>query len=94
MTVGFLGSAHLHAGPDISFQLQMFISCGGIKVLVELMDDNYQERKDLVWMALDGILQVFELQVRRITRRLCVSPFAHSLLEDPNTQKRFLSDVR
>lgn len=28
------------------------------------MDENYDEQKDLVWMAVDGICRVFELQVR------------------------------
>ena len=41
----------------------MFISCRGLKVLVEMMDENYDEQKDLVWMAVDGICRVFELQV-------------------------------
>ena len=40
----------------------MFISCRGLKVLVEMMDENYDEQKDLVWMAVDGICRVFELQ--------------------------------
>ncbi|KAL8290145.1 hypothetical protein RQP46_003084 [Phenoliferia psychrophenolica] len=41
--------------------IQMFVSCRGLKTLVEMMDENYAERKDLVWMAVDGISRVFEL---------------------------------
>ncbi|KAK4699243.1 hypothetical protein P7C70_g7019, partial [Phenoliferia sp. Uapishka_3] len=41
--------------------IQMFVSCRGLKTLVEMMDENYEERKDLVWMAVDGISRVFEL---------------------------------
>ncbi|SCV70676.1 BQ2448_3438 [Microbotryum intermedium] len=43
--------------------LQMFISCCGLRTLVEmLMDESYEEGKDLVWMAVDGISRVFEMQ--------------------------------
>ena len=45
--------------------LQMFIACRGLPVLVSLIEnDNYHEHKDLVFMALDGVGSVFELQVR------------------------------
>jgi hypothetical protein len=40
----------------------MFISCRGLKVLVEMIDENYEEQKDLIWMAVDGICRVFEMQ--------------------------------
>jgi hypothetical protein len=43
-------------------QLQMFIGCCGLKVLVEMIDENYEEQKDLMWMAVDGICRVFEMQ--------------------------------
>ncbi|KAK4057771.1 Protein kinase of the Mitotic Exit Network [Microbotryomycetes sp. JL221] len=42
--------------------LQTFVSCRGLRTLVELMDENYHERKDLVWMAVDGMSRVFEMQ--------------------------------
>ncbi|KDE07893.1 STE/STE11/CDC15 protein kinase [Microbotryum lychnidis-dioicae p1A1 Lamole] len=43
--------------------LQMFISCCGLRTLVTmLMDESYEEGKDLVWMAVDGISRVFEMQ--------------------------------
>ncbi|GAA6064463.1 hypothetical protein JCM10212_002126 [Sporobolomyces blumeae] len=41
--------------------LQMFISCRGLKTLVDMLDDGYEEGKDLVWMAVDGISRVFEM---------------------------------
>jgi len=41
--------------------LQMFISCRGLRTLVDMVDENYAERKDLVWMAVDGISRVFEM---------------------------------
>ncbi|KAJ3036612.1 hypothetical protein HDV00_002508 [Rhizophlyctis rosea] len=42
--------------------LQMFISCRGLPVLVDMLDDDYESRKDLIWMAVDGIGCIFELQ--------------------------------
>ncbi|KAG8969493.1 hypothetical protein FRC03_002354, partial [Tulasnella sp. 419] len=42
--------------------LQMFISCRGLKVLVDLLDEDYGEQSDLVVHALNGIGSVFELQ--------------------------------
>ncbi|KAG8716348.1 hypothetical protein FRC09_015862 [Ceratobasidium sp. 395] len=42
--------------------LQMFISCRGLKVLVDLLDEDYAEQTNLVAHALNGIGSVFELQ--------------------------------
>ncbi|KZS90479.1 hypothetical protein SISNIDRAFT_475331 [Sistotremastrum niveocremeum HHB9708] len=42
--------------------LQMFIACRGLKVLVDLLDEDYVNQTDLVTRALDGIGSVFELQ--------------------------------
>ncbi|CAG8463672.1 17327_t:CDS:2 [Racocetra persica] len=48
-----------HTSPVI---LQMFISCRGLKVLVEFLQEDYNEHKELVWIAVNGIYGVFELQ--------------------------------
>ena len=40
--------------------LQMFIACRGLPVLVTFLD--YDENRDVVFMAIDGIWRVFELQ--------------------------------
>ncbi|GAA5843686.1 hypothetical protein JCM5353_001293 [Sporobolomyces roseus] len=40
--------------------LQTLISCRGLRTLVDMMDESYNENKDLVWMAVDGISRVFE----------------------------------
>lgn len=41
----------------------MFIACRGLPSLVSfLKTDNFKEDKDLVFMAIDGIQSVFELQ--------------------------------
>ncbi|CEQ42898.1 SPOSA6832_04772, partial [Sporobolomyces salmonicolor] len=42
-------------------QLQMFVSCRGLRTLVDMMDESYNEGKDLVWMAVDGVSRVFEM---------------------------------
>jgi hypothetical protein len=38
-------------------------SCRGLKVLVDLLDEDYAEQTNLVAHALNGIGSVFELQV-------------------------------
>ena len=42
--------------------LQMFISAGGLKVLVEFLEEDYEEERDLVLIGVSGIWSVFELQ--------------------------------
>ena len=41
--------------------LQMFIACRGLPVLVTFLDYDYEENRDIVFMAIDGIWKVFEL---------------------------------
>lgn len=46
--------------------LQMFIACGGLPVLVNLLDLSVMQGKksiQLIQIAIDGILKVFTLQV-------------------------------
>ena len=43
--------------------LQMFVSCGGLNVLVELIEDDYSGHKDLVLTGIEGVVDVFKLQV-------------------------------
>lgn len=43
--------------------LQMFISCGGINVLVEFLEEDYHTQKELVLIGINGIWSVFELPV-------------------------------
>lgn len=51
--------------------LQMFISCRGPKVLVELLDEEYSEQKALIWMAINGIWNVFTLQSPTTKSEFC-----------------------
>lgn len=43
--------------------LQMFVSCGGLNVLVEFLEEDYDAQKDLVLIGVNGIWSVFEMQV-------------------------------
>lgn len=43
--------------------LQMFVSAGGLNVLVEFLEDDYEDERDLVLIGVNGIWSVFELQV-------------------------------
>ncbi|KAG0127125.1 hypothetical protein HOY82DRAFT_580703 [Tuber indicum] len=42
--------------------LQMFVSCGGLNVLVEFLEEDYDAQKDLVLIGVNGIWSVFEMQ--------------------------------
>lgn len=44
--------------------LQMFVSAGGLNVLVDFLEDDYEDERDLVLIGVNGIWSVFELQVR------------------------------
>ncbi|KAF0488206.1 kinase-like protein [Gigaspora margarita] len=48
-----------HTSPII---LQMFISCQGLKIFVDFLQEEYTEHKELIWIAVNGIYCVFELQ--------------------------------
>jgi hypothetical protein len=41
----------------------MFVSAGGLNVLVEFLEDDYEDERDLVLIGVNGIWNVFELQV-------------------------------
>jgi hypothetical protein len=49
--------------------LQMFVSAGGLNVLVEFLDEDYDETRDLVLIGVNGIWNVFELQVQHLSSR-------------------------
>lgn len=49
--------------------LQMFVSAGGLNVLVEFLDEDYDETRDLVLIGVNGIWNVFELQVQHLASR-------------------------
>ena len=61
----------------------MFVSCGGLNVLVEFLDEDYEAEQDLVLIGVNGIWNVFELQVRQRHDRASIS----ADLTGSNTQK-------
>jgi hypothetical protein len=48
--------------------LQMFVSAGGLNVLVDFLEDDYEDERDLVLIGVNGIWSVFELQVSMRTQ--------------------------
>ncbi|KAK7689843.1 hypothetical protein QCA50_006482 [Cerrena zonata] len=61
--------------------LQMFISCRGLKVLVDLLDEDYTEQAELVVHALNGIGSVFELQSPTTKNDFCRMFIREGLLD-------------
>ncbi|RPD56118.1 kinase-like protein [Lentinus tigrinus ALCF2SS1-7] len=61
--------------------LQMFISCRGLKVLVDLLDEDYTEQSELVVHALNGICSVFELQSPTTKNDFCRMFIREGLLD-------------
>jgi len=61
--------------------LQMFISCRGLKVLVDLLDESYTEQTELVIHALNGIGSVFELQSPTTKNDFCRMFIREGLLD-------------
>ncbi|KAF8489636.1 kinase-like protein [Russula emetica] len=63
--------------------LQMFISCRGLKVLVDLLDEDFAEQSELIVHALNGIGSVFELQSPTSTKNDFCRLFIREGLLDP-----------
>ncbi|KAF8073920.1 hypothetical protein FPV67DRAFT_1479798 [Lyophyllum atratum] len=61
--------------------LQMFISCRGLKVLVDLLDEDYTEQAELIVHALNGIGSVFELQSPTTKNDFCRMFIREGLLD-------------
>ncbi|KAJ7766474.1 hypothetical protein DFH07DRAFT_1058607 [Mycena maculata] len=61
--------------------LQMFISCRGLKVLVDLIDEDYTEQTELVVHALNGIGSVFDLQSPTTKNDFCRMFIREGLLD-------------
>ncbi|TFY76873.1 hypothetical protein EWM64_g7138, partial [Hericium alpestre] len=61
--------------------LQMFISCRGLKVLVDLLDEDFSEQSELLVHALNGIGSVFELQSPTTKNDFCRMFIREGLLD-------------
>ncbi|GAM26943.1 hypothetical protein SAMD00019534_101180, partial [Acytostelium subglobosum LB1] len=77
--------------------LQMFIACKGLPVLVDFLMTPYVESKNLVCMAIDAIVNVFELQSPTPKNDFCrlfskvgllraLGPVLSDLITDPPTE--------
>ncbi|KAL5482758.1 CDC15_2 [Sanghuangporus weigelae] len=85
--------------------LQMFIACRGLKILVDLLDEDFVEQRDLVVHALDGICNVFELQsptpkndfCRMFIKEGLLNPLSSALMNimaaDPDTSAALKSKI-
>lgn len=84
--------------------LQMFVSAGGLNVLVEFLDEDYDTSQSLVLIGVNGIWCVFELQgptpkndfCRIFSRSKILDPLAavlHKVLEDEEEHKNELSEL-
>ncbi|KAI1820179.1 hypothetical protein F4861DRAFT_524046 [Xylaria intraflava] len=62
--------------------LQMFVSAGGLNVLVEFLDEDYDSTRDLVLIGVNGIWNVFELQGPTPKNDFC-RIFSRSKILDP-----------
>ncbi|CCJ30742.1 unnamed protein product [Pneumocystis jirovecii] len=62
--------------------LQMFLSCRGLNVLVEFLEEDYEIQKDLVWIGINGVWSIFEAQGSSPKSDFC-RIFAKSGIMDP-----------
>lgn len=54
----------------------MLIACGGLRALVQLLDEDYltNNSRAMVWLAVDGIYRILEMRARhRVNFALMVS---------------------
>lgn len=65
------------------------VRCRGLRILVELLDEDYSVNRTLILSSLEGIGAVFDLQVSRST---VSSGRADGVVAYP--AKRFLQDAR
>ncbi len=71
--------------------LQMFVSAGGLNVLVEFLDEDYETSQSLVLIGVNGIWNVFELQdLRRRMISAASSPGAKFSIPWPSFYTKFL----
>jgi hypothetical protein len=59
----------------------VILSCRGLKVLVDLLDEDYTEQEELVVHALNGISNVFELQSPTTKNDFCRMFIREGLLD-------------
>ncbi|ORX91461.1 hypothetical protein K493DRAFT_50780 [Basidiobolus meristosporus CBS 931.73] len=85
--------------------LQMFISCRGLRVLVDFLEEDYRVEKELVWIGINGISSIFELNGPTPKNDFChlfaksgfLEPLAnvlhHTLMDDDPLALKYLTKV-
>lgn len=68
-----------------SLTLQFVLSCRGLKTLVELIDEDYWEQRDLVWLGVGCVNSVLELQSPASRNDFCRMLAQEGLLEPLTT---------
>ncbi|KAL6048786.1 Protein kinase of the Mitotic Exit Network [Balamuthia mandrillaris] len=75
--------------------LQMFVACRGLPVLVDYLHSPFENNRPLVWMAIDAVNKVFELQnaslprndfCRLFTKSGLLTPLANALMHVVNDE--------
>ncbi|KAK5035336.1 Protein kinase of the Mitotic Exit Network [Exophiala sideris] len=61
--------------------LQMFVSAGGLTILVDFLEDDYDDDRELVLIGVNGIWSVFELQGSTPRNDFCRILSRNSVLE-------------
>ncbi|KAJ9607724.1 Protein kinase of the Mitotic Exit Network [Cladophialophora chaetospira] len=61
--------------------LQMFVSAGGLTVLVDFLEDDYDDDRELVLIGVNGIWSIFELQGSTPKNDFCRILSRNSVLE-------------
>ena len=61
--------------------LQMFVSAGGLTTLVDFLEDDYEDDRELVLIGVNGIWSVFELQGSTPKNDFCRILSRNSVLE-------------
>ncbi|EXJ86026.1 STE/STE11/CDC15 protein kinase [Capronia coronata CBS 617.96] len=61
--------------------LQMFVSAGGLTILVDFLEDDYDDDRELVLIGVNGIWSVFELQGSTPKNDFCRILSRNSVLE-------------
>ncbi|GJJ15641.1 hypothetical protein Clacol_009919 [Clathrus columnatus] len=82
--------------------LQMFISCRGLRVLVDLLDEDYADQSELIQHALNGIGSVFDLHsptpkndfCRMFIREGLLDPLSTALLNVMSSKKDSADDMK
>ena len=84
--------------------LQMFVSAGGLSVLVDFLEDDYDDDRELVLIGVNGIWSVFELQgstpkndfCRILSRNSVLEPLSlvlNRVLNERNGEQRELAEL-